>query len=96
MEYCPQHALGGMVDVCSKKCRTEGCGKLASFGVLGTKMVEYCAAQHAPEGMVDVKNKKCRTEGCGKLPSFRCRYKNGGVLCTGRTEGDARRQEQKV
>ena len=38
-EYCAQHALEGMVNVKSKKCRTEGCGKLPSFGVTGTKNV---------------------------------------------------------
>ena len=68
-EYCAQYALGGMLDVCSRKCRTEGCGKLPSFGVAGTKTGEFCA-QHALGGMIDVKNRKCRTEGCGKLPSF--------------------------
>ena len=58
-----------MVDVKSKTCRTEGCGKQSSFGVAGTNTREYCA-QHAPVGMVNVTSKKCRTEGCGKLPSF--------------------------
>ena len=60
VEYCSPHALEGMVDVKNIKCRTEGCGKLAYFGVTGTIMKEYCA-QHAPEGMADVKNRKCRT-----------------------------------
>ncbi|CAN0478752.1 unnamed protein product [Ascophyllum nodosum] len=58
-----------MVDVRSRKCRIEACGKRPSHGVAGTKTVEYCA-QHAPDGMVDVCNKKCRTGGCGKKPSF--------------------------
>ena len=58
-----------MIDVHNRKCRTEGCGKLASFGVAGAKTREYCA-QHALDGMVDVKNRKCRTEGCYKLASF--------------------------
>ena len=57
-----------MVDVKSRKCRTEGCDKWPLYGVAGTKTVEYCA-QHAPDGMVDVKSRKCRTEGCGKRPS---------------------------
>ena len=69
MECCAQHAPDGMVDVKSRKCRTEGCGKRPSHGVGGTKTAEYCA-QHAPDGMVDVCTKKCRTEGCGKKPSF--------------------------
>ena len=58
-----------MVNVKSRKCRTEGCGRGPSYGVAGTKTAEYCA-QHAPDGMVNVCNKKCRTEGCGKKPSF--------------------------
>ena len=59
-----------MVDVCSRRCRTEGCGKRPSFGVAGTKMREYCV-QHAPDVMVNVCSRKCRTEGCGKWPSSR-------------------------
>ena len=66
-EYCVQHALEGMVDVKSKKCRTEGCGKKPSYRVSGTKTAEYCV-QHAPDGMVNVYSKKCGTEGCGKTP----------------------------
>ncbi|CAN0382768.1 unnamed protein product [Ascophyllum nodosum] len=58
-----------MVNVCSRKCSTEGCGKQPSFGVAGTKTVQYCA-QHAPDGMVNVYSRKYRTEGCGKKPSF--------------------------
>ena len=41
VEYCAQHAPEGMVDVCSKKCRTKGCAKGPSYGVAGTKTVEY-------------------------------------------------------
>ena len=46
MEYCAQHALERMVDVNSRKCITNGCGKLPSSGVAGTKTVTYCA-KHA-------------------------------------------------
>ena len=69
MEYCAQHAPSGMINVRSRKCRTEGCGKGASFKVAGTKTMEYCA-QHAPDGMVDATSRKCRTEGCCKHSSF--------------------------
>ena len=69
-EYCVQHAPDGMVNVDSRKCRTEGCRKQPSFGVAGTKTTEYCA-QHAPDGMVNVCSRKSRTEGCGKRPLFR-------------------------
>ena len=64
-----QHALGGTVDVCSEKCRTEACGKQPSFGVAHKQTAEYCA-NHAPGGMVNVCHKKFRSEGCGKQPSF--------------------------
>ncbi|CAM9266697.1 unnamed protein product [Ascophyllum nodosum] len=58
-----------MVDVCSRECRIKGCGKGPSFGVAGTRTVEYCA-QHAPDGMVIVCSTKQRgTEGCGKWSS---------------------------
>ena len=58
-----------MVDVCSKKCRTEGCGKQPSFGVADTKTAEYCA-KHAPGEMVNICHKKFRSEGCDKRSSF--------------------------
>ena len=68
-KYCAQHAPDGMVTLCRRKCRIEGCGKISSFGVTGPKTAKYCA-QHAPHGMVDVNRKKCRTEGYGKQPKF--------------------------
>ena len=58
-----------MVDVCKRKCRTEGCGKRPPFGVAGTKTVEYCGL-HASVGMVNVNSRKCRTESCDNKPSF--------------------------
>ncbi|CAM9683971.1 unnamed protein product [Ascophyllum nodosum] len=68
-EYCTKHAPDGMVNVCSRKCGTEGCRKRPSFGVAGTKTTLYCA-QHARDGMVDVYIEKCRTESCGNQASF--------------------------
>ena len=58
-----------MVDVKSKKCKKERCGKFPRLGVAGTKTAEYCK-EHAPEGMVDVKSGRCKNESCGKQPSF--------------------------
>ncbi|CAM9597803.1 unnamed protein product [Ascophyllum nodosum] len=58
-----------MVNVTSRKCRTESCRKNSSFGVPGTKTAEYCA-QHAPDGMINVFSLKCRIESCGKRRSF--------------------------
>ena len=82
-EYCAQHAPNGMVNVKSRKCRTQGCVKAPSFGVAGTKTAEYCA-QHAPDEMVDIKSRKFGTQGCGKGPSF-------GVAGTTTTEYYAQR-----
>ena len=97
MEYCSRHALDGMVAVKNRKCRTEGCGKIPSFGVAGTKTKEYCS-QHAPDGMVDVKSKKCRTKERLRQDSviWSGRYENEGVLLTARPGRDGQRQEQKV
>ena len=50
-------------------CELQGCGKIPSFGVAGTKMAEYCT-QHAPNGMVNVMKKMCRFQGCGKIRAF--------------------------
>ena len=95
-ENYSQHAPYGMVNVFSMKCRTESCGKCASFGVAGTKTVEYCV-QHAPNGMVDGCSRKCRSEGCMKKAIvWRDRYKNGGVLCAARTGWGGRRLQKKV
>ena len=69
MEYCTQHAPDGMVNVRYRLCTTEGCSKIPSFRMAGTKTAEYCT-QHAPGGMANVRNIKCTTEGCGKEPSF--------------------------
>ena len=61
--------LDGMVNVKNIKRRTEGCGKLASFEVAGTKTAEYCA-RHSLDGMVQVKSRKYKTKRCGKKPLF--------------------------
>ena len=58
-----------MGDVCSRKCRNEGCSKIPSFGVPGTKSAEY-GKQNAPDGMINLCSKKGRAKGCGKQPSF--------------------------
>ncbi|CAM9978094.1 unnamed protein product [Ascophyllum nodosum] len=57
-----------MVNVYSRKCRTEGCGKQPCFGLAGTKTAEYCA-QHALNGMVNFCKMMGETES-GKKASF--------------------------
>lgn len=55
----------------SKRCSHEGCTKLPSWGLAGSRKHEFCA-QHAMEGLVEVvrKWKTCSYEGCTKLPSW--------------------------
>ena len=58
-----------MVNIKDIICKTEGCDKIAAFGVDGTKTAEYCR-QHALGGLVNVKNIICSTKGCGKRALF--------------------------
>ena len=81
MEYCAEHAPNGMINVKSRKCKTEGCSKWPSLGKAGSKTAEYCS-QHAPDGMVNVKSLKCKTEGCSKGPSFRVAGSKTAEYCT--------------
>ena len=69
-----------MVDVKNIKCRIEGCVKVLSFGIAGTKTAE-CSMQHAPDGMVDACSRKCRTGGCGKYPSFAVKNTRTAEYC---------------
>ena len=95
-----------MVDIMSRKCRTESCGKMPSFGVAGTKTAEYCV-QHAPDGMIDVMIRQCRVEGCGKYPSSGVASAETVKYCTqhapdgmvdmkGKKEGQNRRLRQEA
>ncbi|CAN0225507.1 unnamed protein product, partial [Ascophyllum nodosum] len=64
-----------------RNCTTEGCNNQPSFGVAGTRAVEYCAL-HAPDGMVNVISIKCRTEGCGKIAVFEVTGTKTAEYCT--------------
>ncbi|CAM9897582.1 unnamed protein product, partial [Ascophyllum nodosum] len=56
-------------DVKNRKGITEGCDIQPSFGVAGTKAVEY-RAPFAPNRMVDACSRNGTTGGCGKKLSF--------------------------
>ena len=80
-EHCTQYVPDEIVDVKSiKQSRIEGCGKILSFGVVGTKPAKYCS-QHAPDGMVDACSRECRTGGCGKYPSFAVTHTRTAEYC---------------
>ena len=92
---CAPHAPTGMADVCSRKCKAEGCNKRSSFGVVGKNCGVLCTSRTGGDSRRQeqkVKNRRLRQDSI-----VRCgRYKNGGVLCTSCTEGDGRRLQQKV
>lgn len=58
-----------VVDVPLKRCAQQGCRKLASMGVEGSKMVVYFR-EHAEDEMVDICGKRCAQEGRSKRPNF--------------------------
>ena len=50
--------------VSKKTCNHADCNKRPTFGVAGSRTVEFCSS-HAKEGMVDVTNRKrCGHPGC--------------------------------
>ena len=57
-----------MVGLGSKRCLHHGCTKQPSFGVDGSKRVEFCF-EHKRDGMVDLRSKRCLQTGCTKQPS---------------------------
>jgi hypothetical protein len=71
-EYCGEHArnLVGYVDVHSKRCETEGCDVIASFGPGGTKTRTHCALHGKELGMELTNNALCSFEGCRGAASF--------------------------
>ncbi len=64
VKSCRHHTKSIMPPTCS-----HGCTKRASFGVEGTKKVEFCK-DHAQDGMVDLVNKRCARQGCSTRASF--------------------------
>ncbi|CAM9266742.1 unnamed protein product [Ectocarpus sp. 12 AP-2014] len=71
-EFCGRHCQDDrMIDMKKNaRCGHEGCGKVASFGVAGSKKREFCAP-HAPRSVVDLVNDtRCGHTGCPKHPSY--------------------------
>jgi hypothetical protein len=58
-----------MIDVISKRCPTEGCGKQPNFNFPGESKPIYCKSCKL-EGMINVVSKRCKG-GCGKLPRYK-------------------------
>ena len=66
---CRRHALDGEINVNSKRCRFEGCGVRANFGV-GDK-TDWCK-KHAPAGSTRKvsASQVCRVSGCTTWATF--------------------------
>ena len=60
-----------MVNVVNRLCdHPDGCTKLPSYGLLGSKTATRCSTHKEP-GMVNVVSRRCdHPDGCTKLPSF--------------------------
>ncbi|CAM9153130.1 unnamed protein product [Sphacelaria rigidula] len=58
-----------MFDEVSKDCGNDNCSKKPSYGVMGSRKAEFCAA-HASSRMTTLTSKKCGNEGCFKYPSY--------------------------
>lgn len=81
--YCKRHSLRfpGMVDVVSKKCAYEGCGKQPSFNTPGQTNGLYCE-MHSLPGMVNVKGKGCAHKTCNVVhPVFNTPDQRRGLYC---------------
>jgi hypothetical protein len=58
-----------MINVKSKRCEHDGCGKQPNYNYEGEKQARFCV-KHALDGMIDVKSKRCEHDGCGKQPVY--------------------------
>ena len=57
VEFCTQHAVEGMIDIKSKRCRHEGCKAQLSFSISDRDNPDFCS-QHTSGGILVV---KCET-----------------------------------
>lgn len=79
--FCSSHKEDGMIDVCHKRCKNDGCNVLnPSFDLPGGKGL-FCFS-HKQEGMVDVKHKKCEHDGCDIRPSFNVEGSKAARFCS--------------
>jgi hypothetical protein len=85
-EFCAAHAPSGYSGSDNRKCKE--CGKRATYGKRGTKIVEYCA-KHGKNrnGYTDIATKKCKEctkkASCGYLgypPEYCGEHKKKGMI----------------
>lgn len=57
-EYCSFHSPNDAIDLTHKKCEKDGCNTSASYGVVGTRHVQFCS-KHYLSNMENLKNNKC-------------------------------------
>ena len=66
-------------------CQEPGCGKHASFGVLGSR-ASHCGPHGKPLNLVDVVSPNCIHPGCNKKPSFGIKGSKKGTHCKSHAE----------
>jgi hypothetical protein len=69
-QYCKAHAPEGFTNVAKKKCKHEGCTVTATFGMIGSKIVDFCTSHKPSSDYVNLKNKTCLFEDCMKQPCY--------------------------
>ena len=57
-EYCSFHSPDDAVDLTHKKCEDANCNTHASYGIKGSKHVQFCSKHYLPN-MENLKNNKC-------------------------------------
>lgn len=78
--YCLQHKSDEMINVVSKKCIIDECGKLSIFNFPNESFGIYCV-QHKLNGMINVKDKTCINKNCKKQPYFNYPNQSKGIYC---------------
>ena len=66
--FCIQHKLDNMVNVCGRRCEEPGCNKHPSLGFNGEKP-RFCSA-HKLSNMISLYATRCEESGCDKRPNF--------------------------
>ena len=85
---CEYHTRSGDQHIQLRRCRSTGCGVLASFGPRGSTRRRHCAAHKQP-GEVSMCAKLCEADGCPKKASFGTPGTKTVHFCGGhRSEGD--------
>ncbi len=81
LKYCKKHTAGNMIDVISKRCEADDCGKQPHFNFKGQTKGIRCF-DHRLEGMINVISNRCEADDCDKQSNFNFKGQTKGVRCS--------------